>query len=107
MKKYLDSDQINKLENLGINFATGGDIGELLELLPKEIEDSECNDDDYQDECLLKIYPISNRVSYEIVSDPLCGEYNPYELEIFKSDELVDSLFDALVWVITNKYMPI
>ena len=63
------------------------------------------DDDDYEDRYLLKIYPISNRISYEVISDPLCGEYDPFELEIFKSDELVDSLFNALVWVITNKYM--
>ena len=104
MKKYLDSDQLNKIETFGITFINQGEICELLELLPKEICD-DSDDDDYEDKYLLKIYPISNRISYEVISDPLCGEYDPFELEIFKSDELVDSLFNALVWVITNKYM--
>jgi len=104
MKKYLDSDQLNKIEALGITFVNQGDIGDLLELLPKEICD-DSDDDDYEDRYLLKIYPISSRVSYEVISDPLCGEYDPFELEIFKSDELVDSLFDALIWIIANKYL--
>lgn len=106
MKNYLDPNQIKKLESLGITLENGGDIVELLELLPKKI-DGACayDDDDCEDKYLLKIYPASNRVSYEVVSDPLCGDYDPFELKVFKSDELVDSLFGALTWCIEKKYL--
>ena len=70
----------------------------IIELLPKQIIN--CNEI-----YLLKIIPISNEVSYIQFNSQICADITKYPLRVKKSDNLFDSLFEMLIWVIKNGYL--
>ena len=54
---------------------------------------------------LLKIIPISNEVSYVQFNAQICADITKYPLRVKKSDSLLNSLFEMLIWVIENGYL--
>ena len=73
-------------------------LQDIIELLPKQIIN--CNEI-----YLLKIIPISNEVSYVQFNSRLCADITKYPLRVKKSDSLLNSLFEMLIWVIENGYL--
>ena len=73
-------------------------LQDVIELIPSKIKIEES---DY----LLKIYTSSSRFSYEIISDPLCGDYDPFEEIVFRSNNILDAAYQMLIWVIENNYL--
>ena len=73
-------------------------LQDIIELLPKQIIN--CNEI-----YLLKIIPISNEVSYVQFNAQICADITKYPLRVKKSDNLFNSLFEMLIWVIKNGYL--
>ena len=73
-------------------------LQDVIELIPSKIKIEES---DY----LLKIYTSSSRFSYEIISDPLCGDYDPFEEIVFRSNNILDAAYNMLIWVIENGHL--
>ena len=73
-------------------------LQDIIELLPKQIIN--CNEN-----YLLKIIPISNEVSYVQFNSQICADITKYPLRVKKSDNLFNSLFEMLLWVIENGYL--
>ena len=125
--KVLSIEQMTRLKKLGVDVkpkeeclmysSVGGDdyklmygqsvceddmkaftLQDVIELIPSKIKIEES---DY----LLKIYTSSSRFSYEIVSDPLCGDYDPFEEIVFRSNNIIDAAYKMLIWVIENGYL--
>ena len=125
--KVLSIEQINKLKELGVDVKPKGtclmytsdssdcyylkygestceddvvafSLQDIIELLPKQIIN--CNEI-----YLLKIIPISNEVSYVQFNAQICADITKYPLRVKKSDSLLNSLFEMLIWVIENGYL--
>ena len=73
-------------------------LQDVVELLPSKIKIEES---DY----LLKIYTLSSRFSYEILSDPLCGDYDSFEEIVFRSNNILDAAYNMLIWGIENGHL--
>ena len=73
-------------------------LQDVIELLPKQIIN--CNEI-----YLLKIIPISNEVSYVQFNAQIWADITKYPLRVKKSDNLFNSLFEMLIWVIENGYL--
>ena len=73
-------------------------LQDLIDLLPKQIIN--CNEI-----YLLKIILISNEVSYVQFNSQICEDITKYPLRVKKSDSLLNSLFEMLIWVIENGYL--
>ena len=73
-------------------------LQDLIDLLPKQIIN--CNEI-----YLLKIILISNEVSYVQFNSQVCADITKYPLRVKKSNSLINSLFEMLIWVIENGYL--
>ena len=125
--KLLSIEQMNKLKELGIDVtpkeecimysSVGSDdyklmygqsvceddmkaftLQDVIELLPKQIIN--CNEI-----YLLKIILISNEVSYVQFNSQVCADITKYPLRVKKSNSLINSLFEMLIWVIENGHL--
>lgn len=91
-KKILDDEQFKNLRDLNIECLT---IEDLLDVLPSHIKIEKSNKTNLLLElCIRKNYT----VSYE---DP----DNSYLEFISNNEELIDCLYDTLLWVIKNKHL--
>ena len=91
-KKTLDEKQLKNLCDLNIKCST---IEDLLDVLPSQIKIIKSNGTNLLLElCIRKNYT----VSYE-------DSDNAYLEFISNNEELIDCLYDALLWVIKNKYL--
>ena len=91
-KKILDDEQFKNLRDLNIECLT---IEDLLDVLPSHIKIVKSDKTNLLLElCIRKNYT----VSYE---DP----DNSYLEFISNNEELIDCLYDTLLWVIKNKYL--
>ena len=89
MKKALTKEQHDKLQQLGIDAISANDIAFLLELLPKEI-----GNDGYMTLGIEVQYDEEKYFWKVLYYD--CAE------SVFVKDELIDALFDLVVWCVRN-----
>ncbi len=95
MKQSLDNNQLQQLTSLGVDLIPGS-IGELIELLPLTIDISDENflDNPYERVIAQNIIIYTQRVPV-LGNIQLCG--------FDKREELIDNLFDCVIYFLEHK----